>query len=215
MRIVNPGFEFLTIPDAAAMLQLVEKAGRTCYKSETSITETSAKNFVGKIIKSGHLSVIEHVSMTVRFICDRGISHELVRHRMASFSQESTRYANYAKDRFDNEISVIRPFFWDEGSPQWQLWYNAMLAAEKTYMDLIKNGAKPQEARAVLPNSLKTELVMTANLREWRHVIELRCAPDAHPQVREIMIPFLREADKLIPVVFEDLAAKYINYTLM
>ena len=215
MRVVNPGFEFLIVPDAAAMLQLIEKAGRTCYKSETNINETSAKNFVGKIIKSGHLSVIEHVSMTVRFICDRGISHELVRHRMASFSQESTRYANYAKDRFDNEITVIRPFFWEEGTPQWQLWYDAMLAAEKTYMDLIAKGAKAQEARAVLPNSLKTELVMTANLREWRHVIDLRCAPDAHPQVREIMIPFLQEASRLVPVVFEDLAGKYINYTLM
>lgn len=215
MRIVNPGFEFLTVPDAAVMLPLIEKAGRTCYKSESNITESSAKNFVGKIIKSGHLSVIEHVSMTARFICDRGISHELVRHRMASFSQESTRYANYAKDRFDSEITVIRPFFWEEGTPQWQLWYNAMLAAEKAYMELIAKGAKAQEARSVLPNSLKTELVMTANLREWRHVIELRCAPDAHPQVREIMIPFLQEANRLVPVVFEDLAEKYINYTLM
>lgn len=215
MRVVNPGFEFLTVPDAAQMLQLIEKAGRTCYKSETNITETSAKNFVGKIIKSGHLSVIEHVSMTVRFICDRGISHELVRHRMASFSQESTRYANYAKDRFDNEITVIRPFFWEEGTAQWQLWYDSMLAAEKTYMELIAKGASPQQARSVLPNSLKTELVMTANLREWRHVMELRCAPDAHPQVREIMIPFLQEANRLVPVVFEDLAAKYTDFTLM
>lgn len=215
MRIVNPGFEFLTVPDASVMLPLIEKAGRTCYKSENNITESSARNFVSKIIKSGHLSVIEHVSMTARFICDRGISHELVRHRMASFSQESTRYANYAKDRFDNEITVIRPFFWEEGTPQWQLWYDAMVAAEKAYMELIAKGAKAQEARSVLPNSLKTELVMTANLREWRHVIELRCAPDAHPQVREIMIPFLQEANRLVPAVFEDLAEKYINYTLM
>lgn len=215
MRIVNPGFEFLIVPDAAVMLPLIEKAGRTCYKSESNITETSARNFVGKIIKSGHLSVIEHVSMTVRFICDRGISHELVRHRMASFSQESTRYANYSKDRFDNEITVIRPFFWEEGTSRWQLWYDAMLAAEKAYMDLIAQGATAQEARSVLPNSLKTELVMTANLREWRHVMELRCAPDAHPQVREIMIPFLQEANRLVPVVFEDLAAKYTSFTLM
>lgn len=215
MRIVNPGFEILTMPDVAEMLTLIEKAGRTCYKSESNITESSAKNFVGKIIKSGHLSVIEHVSVSVRFICDRGISHELVRHRMASYSQESTRYANYAKDRFDNEITVIRPFFWEEGSEQWQLWHDSMLAAEKAYMDLIAKGASPQQARAVLPNSLKTELVMTANLREWRHVIELRCAPDAHPQVREIMLPFLQEVNRLFPVVFEDLATKYLNYTLM
>lgn len=215
MRIVNPSFEILTMPAVAEILTLIEKAGRTCYKSESNITESSAKSFVGKIIKSGHLSVIEHASLSVRFICDRGISHELVRHRMASYSQESTRYANYAKDRFDNEITVIRPFFWEEGSEQWQLWHDSMLAAEQAYMALIAKGASPQQARTVLPNSLKTELIMTANLREWRHVIELRCAPDAHPQAREIMIPLLQEVNRLIPVVFEDLAAKYLDYTLM
>lgn len=138
-------------------------------------------------------------------MCDRGISHELVRHRLASFSQESTRYANYSKEKFGQEITVIRPFFWAQDSPQYALWLEAMHTAERVYLAMLASGAKPQEARSVLPNSLKTEIVVTANLREWRHIFRLRCASPAHPQIRQIMLPMLADFHERIPVVFEDL----------
>ena len=160
-------------------------------------------------VASGHHSVIEHANISVRFICDRGVTHELVRHRLAAFSQESTRYANYAKDKFGNEITVIKPLFWDEQDQNYQTWLQAMDMAEKAYMTLLENGAKAQEARSVLPNSLKTEIVMTANLREWRHVLNLRCGRPSHPQIRQIMLPLLAEFNKLLPVLFNDLYEKY------
>lgn len=209
MKIIPPSHEILFMPEGATILQNIELAGRTCYKSEHLITEDSAGAFIGKIIRSGHHSVIEHMNITVRFICDRGVTHELVRHRLAAYSQESTRYANYAKDRFDNEITVIRPLFWSEDSQAFQDWKSAMETAERIYMKLLADGAKPEEARSVLPNSLKTEIIMTANLREWRHVIGLRCSGRAHPQIREIMLPLLNELHEKLPVVFEDLYEKY------
>ena len=189
----------------------IEAAGRLCYKSEHNITENSSFNFVQKIIQSGHNSVIEHASASVKFICDRGVSHEIVRHRMASYSQESTRYANYSNDRFGNEITVIKPCFWEEGSGQYSEWLNAMLTAEKSYMALIKSGATAQQARSVLPNSLKTEIIVTCNFREWRHILDLRCAKAAHPQIREIMLPLLIEMHRRLPSVFSDLFEKYKN----
>ncbi len=197
------------MPDGAEILKCIELAGRTCYKSEDSITADSAAGFVGRIIRSGHHSVIEHMSITVRFICDRGVSHELVRHRLAAYSQESTRYANYSKDRFGNEIQVVRPCFWEEGGAAWNQWVCAMEAAERAYMDLLAAGARPEQARSVLPNSLKTEVVMTANLREWRHVIGIRADGAAHPQIREIMIPLLHDLAGRIPVVFDDLRERF------
>jgi len=209
MKIIPPSHEILFMPDGETILKNIEIAGRTCYKSEERITANSAAGFVKGIIKSGHHSVIEHMNITARFICDRGVSHELVRHRLAAYSQESTRYANYAKDKFGNEITVIRPFFWTEDSQAYQDWKSAMAYAEKIYMKLIHDGATPEKARSVLPNSLKTEIVMTANLREWRHVIHLRCSKPAHPQIREIMLPLLAEFHSKIPVVFDDLHEKY------
>jgi thymidylate synthase (FAD) len=197
------------MPDTEMLLQHIESAGRTCYKSEDKITSDSAKNFVKLILKSGHHSVIEHINISVRFICDRGVSHEIVRHRLASYSQESTRYANYYKEKFGNEITVIKPFFWDDDSEEYALWVEAMRHAEKIYMSLIEKGARPEQARSVLPNSLKTEIVMTCNLREWRHVFDLRCAGPAHPQIREIMRPLLKEFSFKIPFVFDDLCNKY------
>jgi len=209
MKIIPPSHEILFMPEGETILKNIELAGRTCYKSEHLITEDSARNFIGKIIRSGHHSVIEHMNITVRFICDRGVTHELVRHRLAAYSQESTRYANYSKDRFGNEITVIRPMFWPEDSVAFQDWKSAMEFAEKMYMKLLAEGAKPEEARSVLPNSLKTELIMTANLREWRHVIGLRCSDRAHPQIRELILPFLDEVHEKIPVVFDDLFETY------
>ncbi len=208
MRIIKPSYEILSLPSRET-LRILELAGRTCYKSENKMTSETAEPFIARIVSSGHESVIEHASATVRFVCDRGVTHEMVRHRLASYSQESTRYANYAKDRFGSEITVIRPCFWREGSPEYSAWLSAMEAAERAYLGLIQAGAKPQEARSVLPNSLKTEIVMTANMREWRHVFRLRCDTPAHPQIREVMLPLLGEFHERLPVLFADLYERF------
>lgn len=205
MKAIQQQFEILDFPERSALLRRIEIAGRTCYKSESMITETSSSAFAEKILKLGHLSVIEHASATVRIICDRGVSHEIVRHRLASYSQESTRYANYANEKFGSEITVIQPAFWSAGSKALRIWEEAMLAAEEAYMALIADGASPQEARSVLPNSLKTEIVVTCNMREWRHIFMLRCAKAAHPQMREIMRPLLNEFNSRVPEIFSDI----------
>ena len=204
MKIINPSYEILNTINGEEMLRFIEKIGRVCYKSEDRITDDSAKSFVLALIKSGHESVLEHVSITVKFICDRGVSHEIVRHRIASYSQESTRYCNYSCDNFGNELTFIRPCFWKVGSQEYSRWLRMMESIEKLYMQLIRTGNQAQEARSILPNSLKTEIVMTANLREWRHFLKLRTARDAHPQMREIAIPLLEELKSLVPVVFND-----------
>ena len=209
MRIISPGHEILFMQDGTSILKQIETAGRTCYKSENKITADSAAGFVKTIIKSGHHSVVEHISISVRFICDRGITHEIVRHRLAAYSQESTRYANYSKDKFGSEITVIKPYFWSEDSEEYSEWKRAMQNAEQSYLKLLKSGARPEQARSVLPNSLKTEIVMTCNLREWRHVLNLRCSKASHPQIREIMLPLLTELHEKIPVLFDDLYDKY------
>ncbi|MFW5971382.1 MAG: FAD-dependent thymidylate synthase [Desulfovermiculus sp.] len=209
MRVIQPGHEIVFMPGTDEILRLLELAGRTCYKSEDKITDDSAAGFVGRIVRSGHESVIEHANITVRFIIDRGVSHELVRHRLAAYSQESTRYANYSQERFGREITVIKPCFWDQGSLEYELWEKAMHQAEEAYMQLLDQGASPQQARAVLPNSLKTEVVMTANLREWRHVFRLRCQKAAHPQIREVMLGLLADLQNRIPVLFDDLAQNF------
>lgn len=209
MKIVAPSHEILWKTGGQDILRSIELAGRTCYKSTKNISNDSAKPFVEKILHSGHHSVIEHINITVKFVCDRGVSHEIVRHRLASYSQESTRYANYSADRFGREITVIKPLFWAEDSPQYSVWLASMQDAEKAYMTLVDLGCHPEQARSVLPNSLKTEIVMTCNLREWRHVLELRCAPAAHPQMRQTMLPLLRDFSKEIPVLFDDIYTQY------
>lgn len=209
MKVISPSFEIVSMESGADILKRIEAAGRTCYKSENLITDDSAVAFVQRILNSGHHSVIEHASATVRIICDRGVTHEIVRHRLASYSQESTRYANYSKDKFGNEITVIRPCFWEEDSVNYSIWIETMKQSEKAYLSMIENGATAQEARSVLPNSLKTEIVVTCNIREWRHIFELRCSSAAHPQMREIMIPLLNEMYKRAPVLFEDLYRQF------
>ena len=205
MKIISPSFEIMSLVDGKAVLNHIEKCGRVCYKSEDKITETSAAAFVAGIIKRGHEAVLEHFNITVKFICDRGVSHELVRHRLASYCQESTRYCNYSKEGFGGEITVIRPAFLVEGTKAFAYWRGACETAERSYFSLLEWGCSPQEARSVLPNSLKTEVVMTANLREWRHFFKLRTAPAAHPQMREVAIPLLHQMQELVPVVFDDL----------
>ena len=161
------------------------------------------------IIKRGHEAVLEHCSFTVKFICDRGVSHEIVRHRVASYCQESTRYCNYSKDGFGSEITVIKPCFLAEDSDGMKEWKSAMRFAEDHYFSLLDFGCSPQEARSVLPNSLKTEVVMTANIREWRHFLKLRCSPAAHPQMREVALILLEKVHALIPVCFDDIWGEY------
>jgi len=209
MKIVDPSFEIIDFPDSFKLLKIIEKAGRVCWKSEDKINDGSDEAFVGRIIKIGHESVIEHQSATVLFICDRGITHELVRHRLCSFSQESTRYANYSNGKFGSEITVIKTPFYEEGTTRYNLWKSACEFAEQQYLKLIAEGSRPEEARSVLPNSLKTELYMTTNMREWRHVFKLRCANGAHPQVRQIMLPLLNEFARKVPVMFGDLNEQF------
>lgn len=203
MKVISPSFEILAMEDAETILKRIEAAGRTCYKSEDKITPVSAEAFVRRIIKSGHHSVLEHVSATVRLTCDRGVSHEIVRHRLASYSQESTRYCNYGRG---NGLVFIKPCFLKASDAnRYSLWESAMQAAEHAYNNLLACGATPQEARSVLPNSLKTEVVITANMREWRHIFKLRCDKAAHPQMRELMVPLLCEMNERCPVLFEDI----------
>jgi thymidylate synthase (FAD) len=203
MRIIEPSFEILDNIDGLEILKKIERIGRVCYKSEDKITEESSKQFVSNILKNGHESVIEHEKVSVRIICDRGVTHEIVRHRIASYSQESTRYCNYSKDKFGNELTLIKPLFWNEDSEEYRLWYDSMQNIENTYNRMIALGAKPQEARSILPNSLKTEIVVTMNLREWRHFFVLRTSPKAHPQMREVACAILEEFQKQIPIVFD------------
>lgn len=205
MKIIYPGFEIMTPIDAQEVLGHLEKCGRVCYKSEDRIAEGSAEKFIANIVKRGHEAVLEHFSFTVKFIVDRGVSHEIVRHRLASYCQESTRYCNYSKDGFGNEITVIDPCYLEGGTEGWLHWFEACLKAEQAYFDLLNWGCTPQEARAVLPTSLKTEVVMTANIREWRHFLRLRTSNAAHPQIREVAVPLLRELQRLLPGLFDDI----------
>lgn len=253
MRIVRAGYEIMTPIQAEDIYRTIEKAGRTCYKSEALITEDSAEKFVRGLVKRGHEAMLEHESITVRFTVDRGVSHEIVRHRLSSFAQESTRYCNYSQDKFGEEITVIEPCFFDdipkeerglcclavgfystwpireslenlEGSDEvfefissgkitprhraYSRWYDSCCFAETNYFEMLKSGCTPEEARSVLPNSLKTELVMTANLREWRHFLKLRAAGTTgkpHPQMAEVAVPLLKELQQKLPAVFDDI----------
>ena len=220
MYLVKPSHEIMTC--TGRPLELIELAGRTCYKSEDKITDDSAVKFVESITRRGHHSVIEHAVVTVKIICDRGVTHEIVRHRLASYSQESTRYCNYK----GGVTFVIPPWTtWDEGKysaivddtkiihsavegeedDPANRWFESMLCAEEQYINLLKEGWSPQQARSVLPNSTKTEIIITANVREWRHIFTLRCHRASHPQMNEVMWPLHQEMKELIPVIFDDI----------
>ncbi len=203
MKIINPSVELMCAFDEQDILEWLEECGRVCYKSEDRIVEGSAKKFIEGIIKRDHGAVLEHFSFTAKFICDRGISHEIVRHRIASYCESSTRYCNFSHDKFGNEITVIRPFYLQ--GEKFHAWYECCSFAETTYFDLLKRGCSPQEARAVLPNSLKTELIMTANVREWRHFFKLRCSEAAHPQMREVACMLLEMCKNKMPTLFNDI----------
>ena len=200
MKIIQPSFKIET-PDIyfADMLQQLEKIGRVCYKSEDKITATSANDFVKKIIANGHEAIIEHAYITVRFIWDRGVTHELVRHRLANYAQESSRYCCYSTTK-NKDIQLIHPveLTTDQKERRETHYWNVQTLYELE----ISEGLAPQIARGVLPTSLKTEIIMTANLREWRHVLKLRTSKAAHPQIRELMIPLQAELHRLLPLVF-------------
>ena len=221
MNILKAGFEILTPISEGGIEELkhIEKIGRVCYKSEGKITEDgeSAKKFVKMLINRGHEAMIEHSSLSVKFVVDRGVSHELVRHRIASFAQESTRYVNYSLEKFGNEINVIdirdginldnkmKNMDSDTISAIMGEWCLAMEDAEKHYMKMIELGATPQIARSVLPNSTKTEITISANYREWRNFFKLRVPNTAHPQMREVTIPLLKELKCRLPIIFDDI----------
>lgn len=224
MRLIRPSFEVMGNICAIEMLKNIESSGRVCYKSEGKNAEGDfelTKKFVKGIIARGHESVLEHEKLTIKFIVDRGISHELVRHRIASFSQESTRYCNYGNDHitfilpywvtipegiYEHEQSIHDIISRDCGAKIWAL---SMLDSEFNYNSLLHSGRQnPEQARSVLPNSLKTEIVVTANLREWRHIFNLRAIGTTgrpHPDMVEVMKPCMEYVKELIPVVFDDL----------
>ncbi|KKN18505.1 hypothetical protein LCGC14_0955010 [marine sediment metagenome] len=187
--------------DEQSVLEKIERIGRVAYKSEDKITETSAAKFVRMLRDRGHESVLEHHNVTVHFIIDRGVSHELVRHRLAAYTQESTRYVNYGK----RGMKVVVPEDWSEHPMEMTEWLAAMETCEEAYNALLSLGAKPQIARSVLPNALKTEVVATMNLRQWRHVIRQRIALTAHPQMRKVMLQLFRELKATLPTFFEDI----------
>jgi thymidylate synthase (FAD) len=211
MRLIKPSYSILSGINPDVMLANIEIAGRTCYKSEAKITADSAAGFVRMLIRSGHESVLEHEKITVRFVCDRGVSHELVRHRIASFSQESTRYCNYGK----GEVSFIIPEWFNAGDEKAVMstkdadikaWRMTMAVCERAYKTLLSLGRQPQQARSVLPNSLKTEIIVSANIREWRLILKQRTGSRAHPQMRELMCPLLDELKQILPALFEDIS---------
>ncbi len=202
MKIAKQSVELLWItPDPELQIEI---AGRTCYKSEDKITENSSRQFARKMRKSGHHAIIEHAVASFRIVTDRGITHEIVRHRIASYAQESTRYCNYSADKFGKECTFIEPI--GLTTEQYTIWRNSCKIAESTYFQLLDNGCSPQIARSVLLNSLKTEIVMMANFREWRHFISLRGAKAAHPQIRPIAVDIWKILMTHAPSVFDDLA---------
>lgn len=254
MKFIEPSYEIMQCPNGEDVLRLLEQAARTCYKSEGKIRdgipcdwcreggavdirkgcprgcshgwqqEPSSYKLIRKLLEIGHLSVIEHCSVTVRFIVNRGVTHELVRHRLVSYSQESTRYCNYSKGRHGGEINIIEPLHRqrdpyidptlqppERAATRRELWEHCLQEIEWTYRKLIELGETPQEARDILPIGLKTEIVTTANLREWRHIFWLRAVNErAHPQIREVMLPLLAELQQRIPLVFDDVTEKHV-----
>lgn len=203
MRIVQAGYEIMDNLDGKAILEKIERIARVCYKSEDKIAPGSAEKLIKALIKNGHEAMLEHYSFSVKFTVDRGVSHEIVRHRIASFAQESTRYCNYGNA--EGGISVIKPY---NLGASYKSWLSSVQSAETAYLSMLESGSTPQEARSVLPTCLKTEIVMTANLREWRHFFNLRAigvTGKPHPQMVEVALPLLREVQSKIPVIFDDI----------
>lgn len=202
MKIINPYIEVEEI-DGINIMKKIEKACRTCYRSEGSITDDSYKKLLENCITRGHESVLEHEKVTIRMYTDIGVYKDLTRHRIASFSIESTRYCNYGKDKFDNEIKFVKPCNIEENSKLYEIWKASLKSIEEKYMEMAELGATPDQMRMILPHSTAAEIVMTANIREWKHILELRTTNHVHPSIRQVMIPLLLYLKKEMPEIFE------------
>lgn len=203
MQIINPLVEVEKV-DGTQIMKIIERACRTCYRSEGKITEDSYKTLLKNCITRGHESVLEHEKITIRMICDVGVYKDLTRHRIASFSIESTRYCNYGKDKFDNEIKFIKPCNIEENTDMYKLWKNACKNIEKMYIEMSKLGGTPDQMRMILPHSTAAQVTMTANIREWKHILDVRASSHAHPAIRQLLIPLLLHFKKIMPEIFED-----------
>ena len=203
MQIVDPYIQVEKV-DGTQIMKNIERACRTCYRSEGKITEESYKTLLKNCITRGHESVLEHEKITIRMYCDLGVYKDLTRHRIASFSIESTRYCNYGKDKFGNELKFIKPCNMEEGSELYKLWEDACENIEKDYIEMSKLGALPDQLRMILPHSIAAEVTMTANIREWKHILSLRASSHTHPSIRQLMIPLLLHFKQIMPEIFED-----------
>jgi len=198
MKIKKEKVEIVDRINGQKILEKLERIGRISHKSEEKISKGSAEKFIKKLLQLKHESVLEHEKITVKIVCDRGISHEIVRHRIASYTQESTRYCAY------KELEIILPQEIKDNKEAKKLFLESIKQIEKNYLELLSLGIKPEIARNILPHALKTELYCTFNLREWRHIFELRCSENAHPQIRRIFLKILKIFQKKIPVIFDD-----------
>lgn len=206
MRIVKPA---VVVEDDIAQLGVdflkkIEKFTRKCYKSEDKITDDSYRDFVKRVYQTRkHEGIIEHRSVSVTFVSDRGVSHEAVRHRMASYLQESTRYCDYSASGKFHGVTFIMPPWLEVGSDDYWMFVSNLKIAEERYQQARDRGWKPEQARGFLPHFVKTEWTQTMNLGSWNNFFAKRCAPNAHPQIRQLAIPLLREFQKHIPIVFD------------
>lgn len=213
MKVIEPSVEIISTINADVILKSIEKAARTCYKTENNISEdtSSAINMIKKLLELNHTAMIEFADVHVKIITDTGVLKDITRHRHCSFAVESTRYCNYSKGKFGSELTFIKPCNMDEKSDIFKTWYKTMEYIENSYMKMAKNGALPDQLRMILPHSLKTEINIKANVREWRHILKLRCAKQAHPSVRQIMLMVLKEFHQHIPVLFDDLYDEFLK----
>lgn len=213
VKIIEPSVEIVTEINPNTILKTIEKAARTCYKTENNISEdtSSAVKMIAKLIEVGHTAMIEFADIHVKLIADTGVLKDLSRHRHCSFAVESTRYCNYSKGKFGNELTFIKPCNIEENSDMYKTWLEAMQHIEDSYMKMAEQGAKPDQLRMILPHSLKTEINMKCNIREWRHIFKLRCAKAAHPSVQQVMKMILKELHQSIPVVFDDLYNEFLG----
>ena len=211
VRLVEPSVEIISDIDGTKILKHIELCARNCYKSEGLITEddTSARKMIQKLLELDHTAMIEHYNITFRLICDVGVYKDLTRHRHCSYAIESTRYCNYSKDKYDNNINVMKPVNIKKGTPEYNEWYQGMLDMEKHYMKMAELGCKPDQLRMLLPHSTAASVICTCNMRELRHIFNLRCAPAAHPSVRQVILMLLDKVHSEIPVLFDDIYDKY------
>lgn len=238
MRLIKPNVEILDNVNGDEVISKIATVARTCYKSESSSTPDKDKKLVENLVKLGHEAMLEFFDITVKFTCSRSIANEIIRCRLASYAQESTRYCDYSKDKFDHDITYIIPSELNIPEGKYTNWDNdwcdvselkllypevdnlddatncflqSIKNSEYYYFMLLDRGWKPQQAREVLPHALKTELNMKANLREWRHFFSLRCSTKAHPDIRLLALDLLNQFHNLIPIVFDDLYNKFIK----